>query len=77
MKKRSRRKANRSNCVIFPGRAHDWLALSDIRAAVESEIQLRSANSVLVVLYNEFQSLLGDDAYVWRSRRYRVKDLWF
>lgn len=77
MKKRSRRKVNRGNCAMFPPRAQDLLSLSDIRAAVEAEIRLRPANPVLCILYNEFQALLGDNAFVWRSRRYRVKDLWF
>lgn len=70
-----RRSRRRGNCIVFSPDAVLPLSLLDIRGAVCREVDRGSASAVLVILLNEFQDLLADDANAWRSRRYRRKDL--
>lgn len=68
-------KKRRGNVIAFPADAFRPLDIAALRAAVEREIATANASAALIILYNEFQGLLGEDARDWRSSRYRGSDL--
>lgn len=69
------RRRGHDHCIAFRRDSVLPLSLAEIQAAVEREIDSGNASAVLIVLFNEFQDLLGDDADDWRSEAYRNYDL--